>query len=625
MAGKSDHKITYLKKNEVTAVNITAKAKAKEEIDDKVYNVEKLYNNLEETGLAPPLPDNPSISRGKAPVLVEPTGYATISFDNDALNEEKNEDSRINQSDPNAYAKSKEYKYQLTDEQFNKYAKDIKKTDSEYVAMTAYGAIPLPDELLDSLPEKFEKSHIIHEHQKFVPKQRVYNRIVDDEVIVKNHHFFNIPQAAIVNKIVPVLEDNICEIPKYKYKETKRNNIIELPAGINYVETPIDVHLKKPPKLVPVQEEIIIKRIIKMAKPVVKSKIVEVPVVVYNDVEHIIEKEVPFYVPNYVEKIIDINYKPGMKLPTPSGKIYTSIPDEKSIHEYIELMNQYEKSNVDKSLIFTEDGVECRISEIDNTILGKDGSPVLNADNKPIQLSELASPAMTTGNMNIYKEGDTINLTNVTDGQIYLTTSASDFKTIKFAEDVDIQIQMVEIDPDSCTKLIDTANLPEVTKKIIKSKPIHYIPPKLLQVDQTTAPQMHDTAHDFFSAGLLDGKKVTKNDIPTYIAEHKDGIYPVPLDPITRIDSPVIRAVNCHTDGNVKVLTKCGEINQDLVLLASCCQPEKILSPPFSKHKTSIPLDEEGHADYKKIQDIQQKYKEHKNVIGNPTMKGKSD
>ncbi|XP_055388927.1 uncharacterized protein LOC129618016 [Condylostylus longicornis] len=172
----------------------------------------------------------------------------------------------------------------FSDEAFAELAGGFKGTDGKFLAMTAYGAVPLPDQMLKSIPEKLVSRPIVQERDIFVLKQEERTRVVERDYTQFEHSFVDIPKALVVDKIELQKRTRIIEVPHFNYKPIVEDKIVEIPLGIKYVEIPIEVACRAPPRIVPVPKPHIVERIIETTKPVVQEKIIEVPEVVRRKV-----------------------------------------------------------------------------------------------------------------------------------------------------------------------------------------------------------------------------------------------------------------------------------------------------------------------------------------------------
>eukprot|EP01054_Gregarina_sp_Poly1_P002746 Gregarina_sp_Poly_1__2745@NODE_175_length_12037_cov_139_596324_g155_i0_p3_GENE_NODE_175_length_12037_cov_139_596324_g155_i0NODE_175_length_12037_cov_139_596324_g155_i0_p3_ORF_typecomplete_len714_score97_44IMCp/PF12314_8/39IMCp/PF12314_8/5_9IMCp/PF12314_8/1_5_NODE_175_length_12037_cov_139_596324_g155_i0945311594 len=273
-------------------------------------NYTRMVDHREETGLIPPLPADPLPARGRAPVYYEPQGYVEVNASGAA--------DRLEDLPPGS-----QY---VTSDQFERFANNFKRDDGKFVAMTAYGAVPVPDELMKDVPERFITRPIFEEKETFVMKKKRHDRVTEKPFTQHQHHFVEVVKKGVVDKVIPAGEQKKVVIPRYFYKAIVAENIIEVPQGTKYTETAIDVHMRHPPKLVPVRKAIVVQRNIECTKPVVQEKIIERPKIVKRSVPQVVTKEIPFIVPKYVEKIVEVPFRPGMQLPPQTGEIKTNLP-----------------------------------------------------------------------------------------------------------------------------------------------------------------------------------------------------------------------------------------------------------------------------------------------------------
>lgn len=188
--------------------------------------------------------------------------------------------------------------------------------------MTALGPLPLPEEFKKNIPEKFVAKPIIEEREIYVSKKERKQREIEIPHVKYEHTFEKVKKQLIVNKLVPSVSEVIKEVPKEVLKPVIEEKIIEVPQGVKYVEVPVEVPCLYPPKIVPKVVTQYVERIVETIKPVVQEKIIEVPQTVIKQVPKIKTVEVPYYVPRYVEKIVEVPFKPNGEMP----QLGTQIP-----------------------------------------------------------------------------------------------------------------------------------------------------------------------------------------------------------------------------------------------------------------------------------------------------------
>ncbi|KYK64335.1 alveolin domain containing intermediate filament IMC3 [Toxoplasma gondii TgCatPRC2] len=176
--------------------------------------------------------------------------------------------------------------------------------------MTALGPMPLPPEVRQKIPEKFVAKPIVEEREIYVSKKEVRERTIEVPHVHYEHKFAEVARSLKIKKLVPRVREVVKEIPREVYKPVIEEKVIEVPQGVKYVEVPVEVPCLYPPKIVPKPKVQVIERIVETIKPVVKEKIVEVPQTVVKQIPKIKTVEVPYYVPRYVEKVIEIPYQP---------------------------------------------------------------------------------------------------------------------------------------------------------------------------------------------------------------------------------------------------------------------------------------------------------------------------
>ncbi|KMZ90247.1 hypothetical protein PVMG_01614 [Plasmodium vivax Mauritania I] len=181
--------------------------------------------------------------------------------------------------------------------------------------MTALGPLPLPEEFKKNIPEKFVAKPIIEEREIYVSKKERKQREIEIPHVKYEHTFEKVKKQLIVNKLVPSVSEVIKEVPKEVLKPVIEEKIIEVPQGVKYVEVPVEVPCLYPPKIVPKVVTQYVERIVETIKPVVQEKIIEVPQTVIKQVPKIKTVEVPYYVPRYVEKIVEVPFKPNGEMP----------------------------------------------------------------------------------------------------------------------------------------------------------------------------------------------------------------------------------------------------------------------------------------------------------------------
>ncbi|KAL8444058.1 hypothetical protein Emag_005711 [Eimeria magna] len=176
--------------------------------------------------------------------------------------------------------------------------------------MTALGPMPLPPEIRRRIPEKFVARPIIEEREIYIAKKEVQERTIEVPHVHYEHKFAEVARSLKIKKIVPTITEVIKEVPREVYKPVIEEKVIEVPQGVKYVEVPVEVPCLYPPKIVPRPKVQVVERVVETIKPVVKEKVIEVPQTVVKQVPKIKTVEVPYYVPRYVEKIIEIPYQP---------------------------------------------------------------------------------------------------------------------------------------------------------------------------------------------------------------------------------------------------------------------------------------------------------------------------
>ncbi|KAF8822285.1 alveolin domain containing intermediate filament IMC3 [Cardiosporidium cionae] len=176
--------------------------------------------------------------------------------------------------------------------------------------MTPLGPMSLPPEIRQKIPEKFVAKPIIEEREIFVAKKEIQERTIEIPHIQYDHKFSKIPKTFKIKKLVPSVKEIVREIPREVYKPVIEEKVIEVPQGVKYVEVPVEVPCLYPPKIVPRPIEQIVERVVETIKPIVKEKIIEVPQTVVKNVPKIKTVEVPYFVPRYVEKLIEVPYDP---------------------------------------------------------------------------------------------------------------------------------------------------------------------------------------------------------------------------------------------------------------------------------------------------------------------------
>lgn len=182
--------------------------------------------------------------------------------------------------------------------------------------MTALGPLPLPEEFRKNIPEKFVAKPIIEEREIYVSKKERKQREVEVPHVQYEHTFKNVRKQFRVSKLIPTVADVIKEVPKEILKPVIEEKIIEVPQGVKYVEVPVEVPCLYPPKIVPRVVTQYVERIVETVKPIVQEKIIEVPQTVIKQVPKIKTVEVPYYVPRYVEKIVEVPFRPKGDMPT---------------------------------------------------------------------------------------------------------------------------------------------------------------------------------------------------------------------------------------------------------------------------------------------------------------------
>lgn len=177
--------------------------------------------------------------------------------------------------------------------------------------MTALGPLPLPEEFINNIPEKFVAKPIIEEREIYVSKKERKQREVEVPHVQYEHTFKNIRKQFQVSKLIPTVSEVVKEVPKEILKPVIEEKIIEVPQGVKYVEVPVEVPCLYPPKIVPKVVTQYVERIVETVKPIVQEKIIEVPQTVIKQIPKIKTVEVPYFVPRYVEKIVEVPFRPN--------------------------------------------------------------------------------------------------------------------------------------------------------------------------------------------------------------------------------------------------------------------------------------------------------------------------
>eukprot|EP00917_Polyrhabdina_sp_WS-2016_P029016 GHVP01061864.1.p1 GENE.GHVP01061864.1~~GHVP01061864.1.p1 ORF type:complete len:342 (+),score=59.56 GHVP01061864.1:121-1026(+) len=167
-------------------------------------------------------------------------------------------------------------KHFVTREQFAELCANLQE-DGHYMAMTQFGAIPIPDEMMKNLPSEFQGSPVEQEEEVFVAKETKVVRTTEKDYTHFDHKFEEIPTRMKIQKFDAKIEKRIVEIPRFIYKPVVEEKIVELPQGVKYVEVPIEIEMQYPPRIDPVPKKIDVERVIQTTKPVVQEKIIEVP------------------------------------------------------------------------------------------------------------------------------------------------------------------------------------------------------------------------------------------------------------------------------------------------------------------------------------------------------------
>ncbi|TRY52954.1 Articulin family protein [Cryptosporidium tyzzeri] len=193
----------------------------------------------------------------------------------------------------------------------SKKAEELVKAGQPYV-MTSLGPIPLPDNVRNQIPEKFVAAPVLEEREVIVARREVQERIIEVPQIQYEHKFVEVPQKVVVEKIIPIPKDVVREVEIPRYTATVEEKVIEVPQGVKFVEVPVEVPIAYPPRIVPVPKPYIVERTVELSRPVIEERLLEVPQKVYRQVPYYKDVEVPFVVPRYVEKLVEIPFHPGM-------------------------------------------------------------------------------------------------------------------------------------------------------------------------------------------------------------------------------------------------------------------------------------------------------------------------
>ncbi|VWU52046.1 inner membrane complex protein 1h, putative [Hepatocystis sp. ex Piliocolobus tephrosceles] len=235
-------------------------------------------------------------------------------------------------NNPQLEAEQSEYVMRTEDQSGNveKYELDERTTnEGSYPrkVMTILGPLPLPEEFKKNIPEKFVAKPIVEEREIYVSKKERKQREIEVPHVKYEHTFEKIKRTLNIKKLVPSVTHMVKEMPKEVLKPVIEEKIIEVPQGIKYVEVPVEVPCLYPPKIVPKVVTQYVERIVETIKPVVQEKIIEVPQTVVKQVPKIKTVEVPYYVPRYVEKIVEVPFKPNGEMPKIGSHIPFNISD----------------------------------------------------------------------------------------------------------------------------------------------------------------------------------------------------------------------------------------------------------------------------------------------------------
>lgn len=179
----------------------------------------------------------------------------------------------------------------------------------QYVAMTAYGAIPIPEETMNNIPRHFYTQPIVQERDVFVTKPEICERISEKNYTQYEHNFVEVEASITVDKLVPHSVKHEIEFPRYVYKEYIEEKVLEVPQGVKYTEVPIEVPMQRPPVIVPKEKEYIVERIVHETKPVVQEKIIEQVEIITRRVPKVVSKDIPYVIPRYVEHVIEVPFR----------------------------------------------------------------------------------------------------------------------------------------------------------------------------------------------------------------------------------------------------------------------------------------------------------------------------
>lgn len=181
-----------------------------------------IVEDVEGTGLIAPLPGDPTPTRGRAPVQFQPTGYVEIGAGT-AFTDRPDEGPRMDGQ--GVYSQA----------EFEKMLDALKQDDGQFVAMTAYGAVPVPQELMENVPEKFLEVPQYEEHETFVLKTKNHDRTTERDFTQYTHHFVESVKKGKIDKLVPSGEKKEVVIPRYHYKAVIAENVLEVPQVKKFV------------------------------------------------------------------------------------------------------------------------------------------------------------------------------------------------------------------------------------------------------------------------------------------------------------------------------------------------------------------------------------------------------
>jgi len=343
-----------------------------------------------------------------------------------------------------------------------------------YVAMTAYGAVPVPQETLEQVPRYFYTQPVVQERDVFVTKPEVCERISEKTYTQYEHSFVEIDTKMQVDRLVPQMVKQEVEFPKYVFTEYVEEKVIEIPQGVKYVEVPIEVPMQRPAVIVPVEKQYIVERVVHETKPIVQEKIIEEEEIITKRVPRVIVKELPYVIPRYVEHIVEVPFLPDEKTELPKERSqpseHVSIPDtiteEIVLPDWSVIPESVHKETLNRGLTpeetstlglsYKTDDNSTTPQEVRDYLLSKNSLPSDQTSTKVlIEKPLIADTDLPSAEIN---DGTLTYTSSIRNPRPHTVFTKAGLKKIEIPYECDIQIDIIKGEPPEDVQLLEARN-----------------------------------------------------------------------------------------------------------------------------------------------------------------------